>query len=48
MLISGLSWVGVVPRFLFPLWILGERDGCVLPGGKFSLDLIDVDIGGSR
>lgn len=28
-----------VSWFLFPLWILEECDGCVLPGRKFSLDL---------
>lgn len=28
--------------FLFPLWFLGEHDCCMLPGRKFSLDLIGV------
>lgn len=28
-----------VPWFLFTLWILGECDGCVLPGKTFSVNL---------
>lgn len=46
MLIPGFvsDWCFVL-CFLFLLWISGKYGVCVLPGGKFSVDLIGVVTG---